>query len=278
MTQQENRAQLQSPASIRTEVFSHRMRGLDEDEVREYLEQLADQVEAADAERAALRAEVDRLRSENNRLREQAENAANEISPQAVALFSQAQQVADQLVEEAVVHARDLMQSARNQQRDILQRAHDAAEEVARRAGAYQAPAPETPAPQTPAPQGAATQPGYTTPVPEVEYVRTFARVAQVQLRSVLDALAEQVDRLGQVPQLDRGAALEPGSTGFDPQTYPVPHSRAEQTTPQQPAQATPQRSDRDPLGVGHRSDADDEGDVTSIYQQIWSIQGRAVE
>jgi hypothetical protein len=33
-------------------------------------------------------------------------------------------------------------------------------------------------------------------------YVRTFARVAQVQLRSVLDALSEQVDRLGEVPEL----------------------------------------------------------------------------
>jgi cell division initiation protein len=36
-------------------------------------------------------------------------------------------------------------------------------------------------------------------PVAEVEYVRTFARVAQVQLRSILDALAEQVDKLGEV-------------------------------------------------------------------------------
>ena len=39
-----------SPASIRGETFAHRMRGLDEEEVREYLDLLADQVQAADYE------------------------------------------------------------------------------------------------------------------------------------------------------------------------------------------------------------------------------------
>jgi hypothetical protein len=44
-------------------------------------------------------------------------------------------------------------------------------------------------------------------PIPEVEYVRTFAHVAQVQLRSVLDALTEQVDKLGELPRLENGGA-----------------------------------------------------------------------
>jgi DivIVA domain-containing protein len=186
-----------SPAAIRNESFSHRIRGLDEDEVRDYLDLLADQVQSADAERAALRADNERLRAENERLRsEQPDRASTEISPQAVALFSQAQQVADRLVEEAVQHARDLMTSARNQQREILERAHEAAEAAAAEAAAADARSSSLI-------QSEASPPtAYTTPVPEIEYVRTFARVAQIQLRSVLDALTEQVEKLGEVPQL----------------------------------------------------------------------------
>ena len=240
MTQQHEQAQYQSPASIRSEVFSHRMRGLDEDEVRDYLELVADQVQATETERARLHGEVERLRAENNRLREAPEQSPTEISPQAVTLFSQAQQVADQLVEEAVVHARDLMMSARSQQRDILQRAHQAAEEAVRRTGAHQVQAPAV---------------GHTTSVREVEYVRTFAQVAQVQLRSVLEALTEQVDRLGEVTGAD-GAA-----TDSEPQSFPVPHSRAQQ----------------EDLGIQSRGGTG-EG-VARIYEQVWSgAQGRPRE
>ena len=223
-----------APSSIRNESFSYRRRGLDEDEVREYLSLLADQVQAADRERADLRAEIDRLRAENGRLQAESDGASDEISPQAVALFSQAQQVADQLVEEAVRHARDLMTSARNQQRDILQRAHEAAEEAVRKTGATQVAAPST---------------GYSKPIPEIEYVRTFARVAQVQLRSVLEALAEQVDRLGEVPELDRHS-----------------RDRVEQQSGGQQDQPSPTSS----ASPGEASEG------SSIYQQLWSLQGRA--
>lgn len=132
---QEQAARHQSPSSIRSEVFSHRLRGLDEEEVRDYLDLLADQVETTDAERATLRSEVERMRAENDRmraendqLREQARRAATEVNPQAVALFSQAQQVADQLVEDAVAHVRDLLMSAHSQKRDILRRAQRSAQ------------------------------------------------------------------------------------------------------------------------------------------------------
>jgi cell division initiation protein len=183
-----------SPDAIRTEAFSHRVRGLDEAEVREYLDLLADQVHSADLERAEYRAENQRLRAEVESLRTRQEPTPDDINPQAVILFSQAQQVADQLVEEAVIHARDLMTSARNQQREILEQAHKAAEEAARRAATATGQGMVTSVTAAPS--------SYDHPVPEIEYVRTFARVAQVQLRSVLDALTEQVDRLGAVPDL----------------------------------------------------------------------------
>ncbi len=205
MTQQQDQTfpYYRSPEAIRSEVFSHRVRGLDEAEVREYLDLLADQVRAADIERSEYRAENQRLRAEVERLRSRPEPSADEINPQAVVLFSQAQQVADQLVEEAVVHARDLMTSARNQQREILEQAHKAAEAAARQVTDVAGRDLVRSAPATPT--------SYTQPVPEIEYVRTFARVAQVQLRSVLDALTEQVDRLGEVPDLG------PGSTPAEP-------------------------------------------------------------
>lgn len=215
-----------SASSIRNEAFSHRMRGFDEAEVREYLDMLADQVQAADAERAELRADNERLRIELDRIQSgESKPDADDLSPQAVALFSQAQLVADQLVEEAVRHARELMTSARQQQREILQKAHEAAAQSAREADIRSASLAEERAREVSlrgaevrdagvtdagigwrAQAGANSVPadrggsGYVAPIAEVEYVKTFARVAQVQLRSVLDALTEQVDKLAELP------------------------------------------------------------------------------
>jgi DivIVA domain-containing protein len=166
-----------SPASIRETTFPHRLRGLDEEDVYAFLDLLADQVEAAEAERAALRADNERLRAQQS----QDSPQEKDIDPRTEALFSEAQQVADRLVEEAVQHARDLMITARAQQREILQKAHEAAEASRRESAAGRAG-------------------GYGKPGPEVEYVRAFARVAQ-QLRSVLDALNDEVERLGELPR-----------------------------------------------------------------------------
>lgn len=164
--------------AIRNATFTVRRRGLDEDEVRAYLVELSDTVQT-------LEREVVTLRSELNT----GADPAEQISDQAVVMFSEAQKVADSLIDEAVTHARDLMSSARLQQRDIVKEAHEAAEAAVRHVDA------------TAQPDRVG---GYEKPIPEVEYVRTFAKVAQIQLRSVLEALTEQVDNLGEVPRLDR--------------------------------------------------------------------------
>ena len=184
-----------SPHSIRRVSFSRARKGWSSDEVREYLRSLADQIEAADAERTRLRAEVDRQRHEVHRLRnhgpdQSPSEPSNEPDANAVALFSQAQQVADRLIEEAVQQARDLMSTARKQQRDILQQAHSSAEAAMHSVQQKTDPL-----------GGVGVAP--ESPVAEIEYVRTFAKVAQVQLRSVLEALTEQVDRLGSLPDLE---------------------------------------------------------------------------
>ncbi len=120
-----------SPEDIRKQEFSHRMRGVDADEVYEFLDLLADQVSSTEVERTEhlrdnerLNRENDQLRFENERLRAELQAAQEqrtgsthgETSAQAAALLAQAQEVADQLVEEAVQHARDLIASARHRE------------------------------------------------------------------------------------------------------------------------------------------------------------------
>src|SRR5690606_32752011 len=153
-----------SPHAVRHATFTLRRRGWDPEEVQQFLATLADEIQAADNERAALRAELERLRRERVTDQRGAQSRpSTEVNPHAVALFSQAQQVADRLVAEAVQHARELLANARAQQREILQAAENAAaaaESAARgRVG-----------------QRSVQHDAYTTPIPEVEYVRTFAR------------------------------------------------------------------------------------------------------
>lgn len=183
--------------------------------MRAFLASLADEIEAADAERAALRAELDRLRAESADAKPR-----SEINAHAVALFSQAQQVADRLVAEAVQHARELMMTAREQQREILEKAHEEAQRAAAKVAAPGAFDPQVvfadetdPGPGS-LPGGFPGAAAYGRQIPEIEYVRTFARVAQVQLKSVLDALTEQVEQLGRLPNLPESPAheLPPGS------------------------------------------------------------------
>jgi cell division initiation protein len=140
-----------------------------------YLSDLAEQIEYADADRAELRAELERFRNSTPD-----EDQRAHITAHAVGLLSQAQQIADNLVAEAEQYAKDLVESARHQQRDVLQQAHDSVETAVKRLPVSDAQA------------------------AELEYVRTFTQVAHVQLRSVLDALAEQVERLGHLPQPPR--------------------------------------------------------------------------
>ncbi len=136
---------------------------------------------AAETEIQTLRAEVERNQH----------GVTMDVSAETVNLLSRAQVIADKHVGDAEQYAHDLIDTARKQYTEILQKAQDSVTEATASAS------PEAPA----AADG--SQPGYGTPVPEIEYVRTYTRVAQVQLRAVIDALADQVDQLGQLPRFD---------------------------------------------------------------------------
>lgn len=96
-----------------------------------------------------------------------------------VKVITQAQVLAEKFVSEAEQYSKDLVASARTQYSETLRRADQS---VATRQA-------------VPVPAA-----GYTDPIKEIEYVRTYTKVAQVQLRAVIDALAEQVDQLGDLP------------------------------------------------------------------------------
>jgi DivIVA domain-containing protein len=153
-----------TPASIRDETFQRRMRGLDADEVYEYLDLLADQVEVMEKEFSEKfsesQAENDRLQAELRRVQvelDEYEQVGDRVSEQAVQLFSQAQLVAEQMVEDISRDARERIGQARAHERKIV-------EDAMSTAG---------------------------------QHVRSYARSAQAQMQSIMESFATEVDRLG---------------------------------------------------------------------------------
>jgi DivIVA domain-containing protein len=175
-----------SPQDIRRKNFTVRLRGLDPDQVRYFLAGLANDLEGIQAQVATLTQENEALREENQLLHSELSEARRrpmeQATDQAVSVLNQAQQLADSLIDEAMQSARDLLLTARSQQRDIMEQAKVAANGAVSRATAI------------------AERAGSQDPsLRDVEYVRMFAKVAQVQFQAVLDALNEHVSRLGEL-------------------------------------------------------------------------------
>lgn len=185
--------------------------GYEPDEVDALIQDVRGALMAADDERTALRADVAHLR---DRIEDRGQS---EITVDAVGLLSQAQVIADKCIADAETYARDLMMTARSQYREVLERAEQSAREAAQKVEHPEDGGPNN-QPQVPA-----------QPMPEVEYVRTYARVAQVQLRAVLDALAEQVELLARVPGSGEGGS-SPARQPSAPNQTPV--AAAEPTDP----------------------------------------------
>jgi DivIVA domain-containing protein len=174
------------PDEVRRQDFTLRFRGLDPNEVRGFLNAIADDL-------ARLHEQVTTLTEDNSRLRGQLQhvqaelqraqaNPQDQVTDQAVLLLDQAQQLADALIDEGMQSARDLLMAARHQQRDIVEPGREADYEAVVQAMAN----------ADHLIRQNASQPS------DVEDVRMFAKVAQAQFRAVLDALDEQVNRLGQ--------------------------------------------------------------------------------
>lgn len=188
-----------SPERVRAWEFSRTplgRRGYSEDEVRLFLARVAEELAAGDAEKAALRAEVHRLRNyyrEHNVDIDTSRPDMSESGPSlaAINLMSQAQQAADAQVAQAEEYCRRLVAQARDHYEDVLREAAEQASLAAETAGAaYQASVEA---------EGAGS---FEREALErrIAWLRTFAEVTQVQLRSVLEALTREVDKLGDLP------------------------------------------------------------------------------
>ena len=222
-----NNVKYRSPASIRNEDFPRRMRGLDADKVYEYLDLLADQIQAADEERRAVRAENERLQGEVQRLRSELaelEGAGDRVNGQVVELLSQAQLVAEEMVEDVSRDARDRLSQARAQERKILEEAMATAEQTRRDAealirwtapGAFSGSGEGSRINES----GRHSAPDVAAAAAELEQVRSFARAAQAQMQSIIESFSSEVGRLGSPPAMsDPGlpVAQRNGSGAYD--------------------------------------------------------------
>jgi DivIVA domain-containing protein len=202
-----------SPQDVRRKRFTVRLRGVDYGEVRSFLAELADELEGLHAHVATLTQENVRLSAELQEARGDLEGAQaspmEHATDQAVSVLNQAQQLADSLIDEAMQSARDLLLTARSQQRDVMEQAKVAAKGAVNRATAVAERA------------GREDASGR-----DVEYIRMFAKVAQVQFQAVLDALNEHVAHLGESPAIAEPLNSEellrrPERTTVPPRTTP---------------------------------------------------------
>lgn len=181
-----------TPQELRHKNFAVRMRGFDHDQVSFYLGKVADDLESIQSQVATLTQENQSLRAQ---LAEARADPKEQATDQAVSVLNQAQQLADSLIDEAMQSARDLLLTARSQQRDVMEQAKDAAKGAVTRA-------------TTLAERAGSEDPS----VRDVEYIRMFTKVAQVQFQAVLDALNEHVNSLGELPEINRDIRFDPGS------------------------------------------------------------------
>jgi len=209
-------------------------RGYNEADVEHFRARVVHEIVQGSAERAALRQDLQRQRDEVQRLREYyrrqrvdvdstgaqgrgpVQNApaattqinVNIATVQAVNVMSEAQQAADQHIAQAEDYARRLVANARLQYEEILHRAHDQAQAAATEAGRLFEQQRDRPgAPDRS--EGHDEEMQYLQS--RLAYMRTFAQVTQVQLRSILDALRQELDQLTELPQGVGAAAQPPG-------------------------------------------------------------------
>ncbi len=146
------------------------MGGLDAAKVYGYLDLLADQVQTAELELNDARAKNERLLAELQRGRAELqrvkaelaeyEEAGNRVNEQVVQMFSQAQLVVEEMVQDVSRDTRERIGQAREHERQIVAQAMDTAG----------------------------------------QQVRTYAQTAQAQMQSIVESFANEVDHLANTP------------------------------------------------------------------------------
>lgn len=122
-TEHQPTRQHQTAAAIREVTFQRRVLGLEADKVYEYLDLLADQLQAAEEALTEARAESERLQAEVDEF----EQAGERVNEQVVQMFSQAQLIAEEMVADVSRDARERIGQAREHERKIVEEAVSAA-------------------------------------------------------------------------------------------------------------------------------------------------------
>jgi DivIVA domain-containing protein len=184
-----------SPAGIREVRFTRTpiaRRGYDIDEVNRFMYRIAEQVAARDAEKASLRAEVERLRDWiRTRIRDSDDPGAPAtagLNAQMIALMSQAQQQADAYIAQAEAYSRRLTIEARQRADELLTEA-EAALTQGNEAVSH----------------GGADSAEIAARLAEVQrradWLRAFCRATQLQLQAASEAFFQEVDRVARFPE-----------------------------------------------------------------------------
>jgi DivIVA domain-containing protein len=183
-----------SPSGIREVRFTRApiaRRGYDIDEVNRFMYRLAEQVAARDAEKASLRAEVERLRDWiRTRIQDSDDPgapAATGLNAQMIALMSQAQQQADAYIAQAEAYSRQLTIEARQRADELITEA-----ETALTQSSYHPPPPSANAAEVAARLAEVQR--------RTDWLRAFCRATQVQLQAASEAFFQEVDRVAQFP------------------------------------------------------------------------------
>jgi hypothetical protein len=152
---------------------------------------IAEQLAARDAEKASLRAEVERLRDWiRSRIRDVDDPSApvsSGLNAQMIALMSQAQQQADAYIAQAEAYSRRLTVEARQRADELITEA----EAAVIRSG-----------PQTPQYGDSAEVAARLAEVQRrADWLRAFCRATQVQLQAASEAFFQEVDRVAHLPE-----------------------------------------------------------------------------
>jgi cell division septum initiation protein DivIVA len=193
-----------SPQDVRGAIFSSTRRGrrgVDENEVREFCDKIADQMTVALNQRTALESEVRRLRDRVLGVRGETAGAApDEAQAQAVNVLTMAQRTADRYVADAQDYSRELAQDAHLRHDEILREAQVRASIILDEAhAAAQAAADMVPASRDTGPSGDGTVPSGGDA--ELAYLRTFSQVCRTHLRAYLDSLSKSIEEWERVEQ-----------------------------------------------------------------------------
>ncbi|PRY00879.1 DivIVA domain-containing protein [Allonocardiopsis opalescens] len=190
-----------SPEQVRAQEFGRTSlgrRGLNEDEVRQFLHRVAEEIAAGDAEKLSLRSDLERLRDRFRATKDTGKRDSDDEQPQqqqprrpsaeAVNVLAAAQQQADAYIAQAQDYARRVTVQAREQAELTLREAQERAEEAADEAGrVYRAQAGER----------------YAAELEEMErrvaWLKTFCHAVQVQMQAASDAFAKEIGRLGEL-------------------------------------------------------------------------------